>query len=277
MYIRSFDGIKIFYYKHKIKKPKGTILFVHGGFYGNHTLLKGMMQCFKKEYNIIAPDLRGRGNSDFPKNIEHDNLENYAKDLFEILRYEKIKKIFLVGISFGGLISLKFSMDHCKGITVKKMILISSTYNLKEINKKTKIVRYFYTSIANLFCFLTMPLKEHRKDNIDYSTAFGRFFSIRYGLKSILNNSLKTIVLRYKIMKKNMGSSIPLGNLKKLDTKMLLIYGEKDFFFKLKSQQKIKENAKECIIKKIPDAGHDLYIHKGKEVAKIIKGFLSDN
>ncbi len=278
MFIESFDKTKLYYSKSlpscQKKKIKGTIVFVHGGFHGNHTMLKRLYSYFLKEYIVIAPDLRGRGNSDFPKNIEDDKLENYGKDINAILKKEKTKEIYIVGVSFGGLVSLKFCLMYKERIKIKKIVLISSTYTLNKIRNKTKFVGFFYMPISELIFFLSKNMKEKRESNIDYSNITTPFFDLKYGLKNSLNNSLRTRALRYQMMKKAREFCINKEELKNIDMPLLLIYGKKDFFFNFSSQKDILENIKNSILKVFPNSGHNLYIEYPKETGKLIKNFF---
>ncbi|MEM3373683.1 MAG: alpha/beta hydrolase [Candidatus Woesearchaeota archaeon] len=278
MIIKTFDGINIYYNKiNKIKdkKEKKYAVFIHGGFQGNNTLIKKLYSYFYDEYVIIAPDLRGRGDSDFPKDIKNHKLEDYAKDILEILEKEKIKEIYLVGISFGGLVALKFTYMFSNLVDIKKLVLISSNYTLKKIRKRTRLFGLFYIPLGNLVYYLSKNGKLTKKKGIDYSSIKNPFFSIKYGLKSTLNNSLRVQALRYQLMKSSMNFSIDNEDLKKVICPVLLIYGKKDFFFNKKTQYDILKNIKKCEIKIFQKGGHNLYIDNAKEVSKIIKAFFN--
>jgi len=271
MFVTSFDNIKIFYTKYYSEKPKGTILFVHGGFHGNHTLLNGLIEKFKQEYNIIAPDLRGRGNSDFPKDIEKHKLEDYAKDLYEILKLEKIRKVNLVGISFGGLVSLKFASMFPEKI--EKVVLISSAHRLDSLNHKVRILLPLYLFLLDILSCLFSFLPEKRGKNIIYPPLGGVFEQLNYGWAIISNNSFKTILLRHQIMKKCKEFGISIKELKQIKKKILLIYGKKDFYFPYKIQKELMEGTK-CKIIALDNVGHDFYFKNGSLIINPMKKFF---
>ncbi|MFX1302989.1 MAG: alpha/beta hydrolase [Promethearchaeota archaeon] len=95
---------------------KAYIIAVHG--WGTHSdRLKTPAKYFtEKGYAIYAFDLRGhwRNLGDIPGHI--DSMDHIQKDtlLFMdfILEIAKNKKIFLMGHSFGGLVSLIFAINH---------------------------------------------------------------------------------------------------------------------------------------------------------------------
>jgi len=270
MYVKSFDGIKIYYQKSKAEKPLGNILFVHGGFYGNHTRLNKLIGYFKKKYNVFVPDLRGKGDSDFPNDLKNVRLRDYATDLYELLKKEKIKETYVVGISFGGLVSLKFAELFGKKIHINKLALVSSAHRLDKIKKRTKLIEMAYSPLMNLVTLIARSKKEKRKHNIDYSKYRNDF---TYGLKMIKSNSLKTETLRYKLLKKAMKYKITPNQLRKIKTEMLIIYGNRDFFFPKSVEKELLENTNSTlrIIKK---AGHNLYVRNVGQSSKLIKEFF---
>jgi len=270
MYFKTFDGIKIYYDRSLAKKPLGNILFVHGGFYGNHSRLKQLIDSFKENYNVYSPDLRGKGDSDFPSDLKKVELSDYANDLYDLLKKENIKNIYVVGISFGGLVSLKFAEQYGEKINIKKLVLLSSSHRLDKIRKRTKLVEMVYSPIMNLITLISLPMKEKRKTKIDYSEYKN---DLTYGLKMIKSNSLKTETLRYRLLKKAQEYKLTPKQLRKIKTNVLVVYGTRDFFFPKSVEKELLENTKSKlrIIKK---AGHNLYIKNVDLVSRIIKDFF---
>ena len=88
MEIKSFDKTKIFYIKHKPKKKKPWLVFIHG-WLANYTFWEKEILYFKKKgYGIIALDLRGFGYSwKYDKSLR---IEDMAKDVDAVLKKEKI-------------------------------------------------------------------------------------------------------------------------------------------------------------------------------------------
>jgi pimeloyl-ACP methyl ester carboxylesterase len=61
-------------------------------------------------YRVVAPDMRGRGDSSRPPSGY--SLENHATDLIALLDALHIDKAFVAGHSFGGLLGLYFAAHH---------------------------------------------------------------------------------------------------------------------------------------------------------------------
>ena len=273
-FITSFDGTKIYYKKLNRKNSKGTVVFIHGGFFGNHTLLKKLYSHFK-EYNLIIPDNRGQGNSDIPESIRSQKLEYYAQDILEILRKEKISKIFLVGVSFGGLIALKFCELYEN--KVKKLVLVSSTYTVKRYREHLILTKRFLPVFKMLVKVMDKLwlFPETRKADIDYSDLPQKFFHLRYGTRILLTNSVKTLLKSYELGFSIFRYDIPDKILHQIKLPVLLIFGEKDKIFPFELEIEMKTNLKNSKLMMIKGKGHNIYIHNHKDVSKLILDFLN--
>ncbi|NTV24209.1 MAG: alpha/beta hydrolase [Nanoarchaeota archaeon] len=267
MFATAEDGTVLFYDTKKAEKPKGTFVFLHGGFHGNHTLLKHIYSSFI-DYNLILPDLRGRGDSGFPREFNKDSLETYAKDLNIILAQERVKEIYLVGVSFGGLVSLKYASMY--QVKIRALILICSSYTLGKMKRRSKILARGIDLISRPLFEMTNKWKEKKVQNVDYSDVS---FPLGYGLKNLKTNSIRTLLKRYRMTVASLRFEIKKEELNRIRAKSLLIYGTKDAFFTREIQEELADilNAKLVVI---PGAGHELYIQNALEVTRQIKMFL---
>jgi pimeloyl-ACP methyl ester carboxylesterase len=276
MYLTSFDKTKIFYKISKTKKPKGTILFIHGGFFGNHSLLKKIYSGFAKDYNLLLPDVRGKGDSGFPEKKQNITLEEYATDMYELLKKEKVKEVYIVGVSFGGLISLKLYELFNTKIKIKKLILISSSYTTMHAKNNVLISKILIPMLKGTVLVLdtVWPFKEKRRKDIDYSKMPKRNFHLFYAISLFKNNSLKTLLRRYKTGFNILEHEVNEDSIKKIKIPVLLIWGDKDILFGKRIQEKMIRLFEKSEIKVIKGGSHNIYIHDAKEVIGYIRSFL---
>ena len=83
-----------------------AILFVHG-FPLDHTMWEGQFDEFAATHRVIAPDLRGFGQSDVSE--ETVSMEQFADDLYALLQAMNVATpIVLCGLSMGGYIAWEF-------------------------------------------------------------------------------------------------------------------------------------------------------------------------
>jgi pimeloyl-ACP methyl ester carboxylesterase len=91
-----------------------TILLVHG-FPLDHTMWSAQIDGLAASYRVIAPDLRGFGQSSLGNADLHDgiSMERYADDLAELLDALAIEEpVVLAGFSMGGYVAWQFVRQH---------------------------------------------------------------------------------------------------------------------------------------------------------------------
>ncbi len=71
----------------------------------------GTLDLLAKNYQVIALDLPGHGNSDKPDNVDAYGVA-MVDDVVKLLDHLKIKKAHVVGYSMGGMIAIKLMATH---------------------------------------------------------------------------------------------------------------------------------------------------------------------
>lgn len=112
-------------------QPEGvtrTILFVHG-YAGCAETWELQINHFAKEYRVIAPDLRGHGQSDAP--YTRYTMPELVADLYAITQALALPPQFvLVGHSFGGAICVEYANAHPEQIEELVLIATAGEYPL---------------------------------------------------------------------------------------------------------------------------------------------------
>ena len=86
-----------------------TLLFIHG-FPLSRGAWHKQVEAFALDHRVIAPDLRGLGESGTPTGPATMSL--FADDLVALLRGLKVGPVILVGHSMGGYVALNFADRH---------------------------------------------------------------------------------------------------------------------------------------------------------------------
>ncbi len=78
---------------------------------GSHTVWNGIFPALSQEFRVLAPDLRGHGQTSAPAGSTYsfDELEG---DLLHLLDEKKIDSTYVVGLSGGALLALRLALDH---------------------------------------------------------------------------------------------------------------------------------------------------------------------
>lgn len=116
---------------------KVNLVYLHG--WGqNIEMMMPIAKPFIKEYNVLVVDLPGFGNSEEPTEIL--SIHDYADIVYEITKKHKMKNPILIGHSFGGKVSIAYSLKY----ETEKLVLLASPYkqNLKKPTFKMKVYKF---------------------------------------------------------------------------------------------------------------------------------------
>lgn len=109
----SVNGIELSYiladFTDPWKKEKEYLVLLHGWMGCKEGWVR-QIPCFSRDFAVIAPDLRGFGESSKP--LEGYALEDYAGDIEALLDELDIERAHLLGQSFGGIIAQKFAISR---------------------------------------------------------------------------------------------------------------------------------------------------------------------
>ena len=120
--IRGLSGMKLSVADLWPEGAEKTSMFVHG-YAGCAETWEYQINYFAREYRVIAPDLRGHGQSDAP--FTEYNMSELIDDINTITEALELPKEFvLVGHSFGGSICIEYAHAHPERL--EKLVLIAT-------------------------------------------------------------------------------------------------------------------------------------------------------
>ncbi|HEV2316974.1 MAG TPA: alpha/beta fold hydrolase [Thermoplasmata archaeon] len=87
-----------------------AVLLLHG-WGGDHTVWNGQIGSLAERMHVLAPDLRGHGQTPAPNGstFGFDELEG---DLDAMLERRGVSTVHLIGLSAGGFLALRYALDH---------------------------------------------------------------------------------------------------------------------------------------------------------------------
>ncbi|HHX58341.1 MAG TPA: alpha/beta hydrolase [Candidatus Moranbacteria bacterium] len=115
--------------KNKLVKSKGALLFIHGASHGAWCWKKYMQYFSQKGFDCYALSLRGHGKSDGYENLNDYGLDDYVKDILNVLKKIPAKPV-LIGHSMGGILTQKIIQTNPEKI---KAAVIIASIPLKKI------------------------------------------------------------------------------------------------------------------------------------------------
>ena len=143
----SINGIEIHI---EIRKGKKNPIICLHGLSGNlYSWDKLSQYLHSKGYSVYAYDLRGRGFST-KERIEYGFL-NHIEDLRKIIEHYKLKKVILLGHSFGAMLAVRFAIHFPE--LVKGLILMDGGGILPTFQKLKilKVLQPSYERLGKIF------------------------------------------------------------------------------------------------------------------------------
>ena len=154
------------------------ILFIHGwpeSFYSWRHQIKFFSE---KGFKVIAPDIRGYGASDKPKNVSDYSMKKIAADLIGILDHIGDQNAHIVGHDWGGPISWYTSLLYPERILSVSGLSVPHSFLGNEV-KPTKMLKELY---KNKFFYMLYFQKEGKaEEELEKN--------IKYSLRTIFSNS----------------------------------------------------------------------------------------
>lgn len=87
-----------------------AVVLLHG-FTSDNRMWLPVVDAFSQDYRVIAPDLRGHGQTTAPEDLDTYTMDAYAADLAALLDALEVDICALVGCSFGGMVALQFAAN----------------------------------------------------------------------------------------------------------------------------------------------------------------------
>ncbi|MEC9485341.1 MAG: alpha/beta hydrolase [Candidatus Izemoplasma sp.] len=268
-----------------------VLVLLHGNM-SSSVHFEPLIERLKDSYRIIAPDLRGFGDSSYKKPFE--SLHDLADDVIDLLRLLSIKSYFLGGWSTGGAIALSMAAkvpDH-----VNKLILIESAshrgypifqkdeagtpmvgkyYETKEDLAKdpvqvapmvgifdTKNVAAMDAIWKQVIYTVNQPSEEDNKRYLEETLKQRNLVDIDWALTTFNMSNFSN------------GVSLGEGNIGDVTCPVLSIWSNKDITvleYMIDETVEALPNAKKVVLK---DAGHSPLVDKPDELTNNILNFL---
>ena len=224
---------------------KATVVLLHG--WGqNIEMMKPIGDRLQKTHQVLIVDLPGHGLSDKPDFAW--TLFDYVEALKELFETLKLKKIILVGHSFGGKISLLYASMY----QVEKVVVFGSPYKQK-IKKETLKVKILKTAkkIPGI-----NKLEEFAKKHIG-STDYKNASPI---MREVLVNHVNLDIT---------------NEVKKINVPLLIIWGSNDEAVPLSDAYELEKLVNNAGLVVYPNCTHYAYLENLNQTINILNSFLS--
>lgn len=127
--IELSNGISLEY----LDRGKGEVLLLLHGLGSTKADWDYQVDEFAKEFRIIAPDLRGHGNSSKPSARSEYGIDKCARDMQLLLQELGIERCTVVGFSMGGAIAFEMAIEFPD--LLSKMVIINTAPDFNDLGE----------------------------------------------------------------------------------------------------------------------------------------------
>ncbi len=265
------------------------IVFLHG-FPEFWYSWRHQIPFFAQNFKVVAPDMRGYGDTDKPKEIKEYKIGKLSRDIIELIHSFGKESAIIVGHDWGGIIGWSIAMIAPN--VVEKLIVMNAPHPLvfkknafrslaqmkkswymfffllQKVPEKVlssndfKILRHFFeSSIKRKDRFTQVDIEE-------YVSAWRKYGST--GLTGGINYYRANLVSEFW---KNHGESTPYP---KIMNPTLMIWGENDSFLGIEMTENTQKSVEApFLLKLIPGCGHWVQQEAPDEVNQIMYEFLN--
>lgn len=270
---------------HKRFGKGDPVIVVHGGPGLDHGYLLPQMLELAQDHELIFYDQRGSGRS-FEANIDpkYVSSEQFVQDL-ETLRVKlDLKKISLIGHSWGGFLSMNYAIqypDHVSSLIIVGSVPADYAGQKAFVDEWNQRTQGIQDKIHPLFNSETLGALSKEKINQAYRDLFSVYFDNPASIEKLtLDMSKESAISGLKVLSLVSKTSYftprcnVIPQLSKLNVPTLIIHGNEDI---------VPINTAKAIQKAIPNSqivcldhcGHFPYIEKPNEFFSSIRLFLS--
>jgi len=210
-------------------KTDPAILLLHG-IGADHLMWHLQMDVFANEgYFVIIPDLLGHGKT---KDVSGITLEDWDKQILNILNFYSVNKVTIVGVSMGGVIAQNFAVNYENKIN---QLILSDTFCELETMKEKMLG---YTQVIGFKVFKLLGSKMLSKGMAStYKADFAYHAKEYFSSSERLLNFQQLILARKAINKADLKEK-----LNTLNVPSLIIVGDEFGGNFVKINKKIADN-----------------------------------
>ncbi len=271
------NGVRL----HYVSEGEGNLMLMLHGFPEFWYSWRHQITAFSKNYNVVAPDLRGYNYSDKLQSIELYNISELVKDIAGIITNLGYEKCVLVGHDWGGAIAWYFADQYPE--MVEKLIVLNIPHPAKfmeGLRTPQQLKKSWYVFFFLLPYFPELLIKWNNYQAIE--SAFTKMVinksaftdeDIQAYKKSAAKPGALTAMINYYrcFVRQTLTSE---KSWKKLDVPTLMIWGENDTALGKELTYGTEDYVNDFTIKYIPNCSHWVQQEKPDLVNQYIADFL---
>ncbi len=249
---------------HYVEQGAGQPVVLIHGFPLDHTIWQAQLEALSRDYRVIAPDLRGHGES--PASDGVYSMDLLARDVLALLDELGVERAIWVGHSMGGyvtLAALRLAPERILGVA-----LVNTHPFADSDERRLARIQSAEVAMANGASDLAFSMM---------STLFGPNYDRKSATAQAIyelmaDTSPEGVNGAQRGMAERPDSS---ATLRELRVPALLIAGEDDQIVTQEMAQQTAQLIPNAEFIVIPDAGHLVMVEQPEQTTAALRGFLS--
>jgi 3-oxoadipate enol-lactonase len=243
------------------------IIFIHGLFL-DHTAFQQQIEAFANQARIIAIDIHGHGGSaalDRPM-----PLDEMAEDYFDLVRQLGITAAVWVGLSLGGMTSLRIAIQHPEAV---QGLLLLNTNAGSGAGKKIPSVNGLNAPLTMRFLWHTRFLKTQ----VLKAGLFGQTtFATKPELQNIWVEKMQQVssVSMKNVVEAVLGADSILDRISTISVPTIVAGGSEDTALPIAASQEIQRRINNSTFVEISACGHSSSIEQPEQVTQLLTKLL---
>ena len=264
MFYKTNDNQNMYYEVQGNLESEKAIIFLNGLSQSTAAWFF-MTPSFIADYKVILCDLIFQGQSD--KGGEMRNFDQHAADVQGLVDSLKIKKINVVGISYGSLVAQHMALNHPEKIN--KLMLLSTFANKTPY---TDAISIAWSSALNMGGYAHMF-------DVMLPTVLGENYFLNPlipidTLKAAKQNANTDANALKKLMQATAERPDYREKLKAIKTPTMVIQGDQDLLFPIHMAKEVSDAIEGSKLEVIRGAGHTLNLEAIPQTIKLIMDFI---
>ncbi len=269
--------------KELIEKP--VLFLIHGGPGGNHIHFKYDSTKLQKYAQLIFIDQRGCGWSKKTKKSDY-TLKNNIEDIEALRKYLGLKRICVLGISYGGMVAQGYAIKYSKYIDKLILVVTAPSYHFIEEarNNLKKIGTPQQVAVCDKFLWNGNFTNDKEVDH--YFEIMDPLYLYNYKKKKRKKLSPKKTNLKqlkniwsYDVLNAGFSDFLHhfnfVSKLKKITCPTLILAGQNDWVCSPNQSRIMAHHIKNSKLKIFRKCGHGLTSDANKKYIKEISLFLT--
>ncbi|MDT7863368.1 MAG: alpha/beta fold hydrolase [Vulcanisaeta sp.] len=263
-YVRTRDGVSIYY---EVDGSGEPLVLIEGLGYANWMWVK--QRSLSKYVKLIIYDNRGVGYSSKPDRPY--TMDDFADDLEDLLNYLSIGKVFLWGVSMGGMIAMYFTYKNPD--RVRGLILGETNFGIKSVPPSKEALEILMQPpksgldkremlIERMRVAFSREYFNKHRDEIEYLVNL----RIRFEEDPKAYNNQLAAVLSFDFKDKLPSIRVPT----------LIVTGDEDYVVNPQNSYIMNQSIPNSKLIILRGAGHLAIIERAEDYNKVVLNFINE-